>query len=71
MPAVLGAATPVTMPDDVPTVAFAGLALDQLPPVGDPVRVVVAPWHTLGVPDIVGFGFTVTTTVAAQPVPSV
>ena len=41
MPGVI----PVTMPEDEPTVAMAGLLLTQVPPAVASVSVVVAPWH--------------------------
>jgi len=43
-------ATPVTIPDEDPTVAVAVLLLDHEPPVVASARVVVAPEHTLAVP---------------------
>ena len=61
--------TPLTVPDDDPTVAIAVLLLVQTPPVGDEDNVVVDPVHTESVPDIAeGAVFTVTALVAKQPV---
>jgi len=63
--------TPVTTPDDVPTVATAALPLAQVPP-KRPVNESVAPTHTLAGPDIAGGRESmVTVWVAAQPVPNV
>ena len=44
--------TPVTMPDDVPTVATAGLPLVHTPPVVALANVVVKPVHTKPLPVI-------------------
>ena len=65
------AVTPVTIPVDDPTVALPLLLL-HVPPAGVEFNVVVRPTQTFNVPVIaVGFGFTVTTAVLIQPVPSV
>jgi hypothetical protein len=65
---------PPTIPPDV-MVALVMLALDQTPGETDAVRDIVAPSHTIPVPDIVpasGRGFTVTVTDAtAVPQPFV
>jgi hypothetical protein len=67
------AATPVTRPAPVPTVAAAVLPLLQEPPVVASVRVTVPPLsQTRAVPEIVaGAGLTVTVAKAAQPVDKV
>jgi hypothetical protein len=63
-------AVPATIPETtpvLPTVAIAGTALDQVPPVVAEIRVVVAPAHNEDVPVIeatVGNPFTVITLVA-------
>lgn len=63
------AATPVTIPDDEPTVANVGLLLIQLPPDVASVSVVFRPTHTLVAPPIAaGKGFTVTGADLLQPV---
>jgi len=60
--------TPVTIPLDEPTVAFAPWLLNQVPPASVLDSVVVAPWHTVSVPVIAaGNGFTVTIAVLIQP----
>jgi len=60
------ALTPVTIPE-VPTVAFVVLLLLHDPPPAS-LRVVVAYWHTLGVPPIgEGSAITVTVVVMLQP----
>jgi len=65
-------ATPVTIPDDVPTVANDVLLLVHVPPDGVLFSVVVKPTHTLGVPVIVvGVVLTVIVFIVAQPVDSV
>jgi hypothetical protein len=57
-------ATPVTIPEEMPTVAFPVLLLDQTPPDGVDDNAVVDPTHTLSVPDIEdGIAVTVTTAV--------
>jgi hypothetical protein len=64
------AATPVTIPVALPTVAFAVLDDDHIPPLVALLRVLVLPTHTLAVPVIVpaaGAAFTVTTAVAIHP----
>lgn len=61
-------ATPVTMPDEEPTVARATLLLLQVPPVVGSLRVVVCPTHTFVVPVIApGAPFTVNGFVTIQP----
>ena len=64
-------ATPVTTP--VPEIlALAGTELIQAPPADALLRAVVPPVHTFSIPVMApGVGFTVTTTVAVQPVGSV
>ena len=55
---------PVTIPVVTPTVATAGALVNQKPPPGVLLSVVVAPIHTPNVPVMVlGYGFTVTTIV--------
>lgn len=61
------AAMPVTVPVDGFTVAIDGLELLHVPPVGEPVSVLVELTHMVVVPEIVGSGLTVTTTVLTQP----
>jgi hypothetical protein len=52
---------PVTIPDEVPTVAIERLPLLQIPPAVALLSVVVSPGHTVRVPVIAaGSGFTVT-----------
>jgi hypothetical protein len=61
------AVTPVTMPLDEPTVAAPDSEL-HVPPGVVSVSVVVAPWHTTGVPPTAaGVVFTVTAFVEKQP----
>lgn len=64
------AATPDTVPLAEPTVAFAGVLLNHVPPVVPVLaNVVAAPVHTVSVPDIaVGNAITVTSDVLRQPV---
>jgi hypothetical protein len=63
------ATTPVTIPDDEPTVATEGAPLVHAPPVVLLLNVVLAPSHTVAMPDIdAGKEFTVTTAVTLQPV---
>jgi hypothetical protein len=59
------AATPVTIPEDVPTVAIVLSLLLQVPPLAASVRAVVAPAQTVVVPVIgdAGTTFTVVTAV--------
>ena len=65
-------ATPVTIPELVPTVASVTLLLNHVPPGVASVSVVVKPMHTLSVPDIAaGNGLTVTTVVEVHPVDAV
>jgi hypothetical protein len=65
--------TPITTPDEEPTVAIVVLLLVQTPPVGELVSANVPPTHTLvaGVPVVpvitVGSGFTVMVVVTKQP----
>jgi hypothetical protein len=62
------AAIPVTTPVLIPTVAFAGALLVQIPPGVVEASDVVNPTQTLIVPVIgLGRGFTVTTLVAKHP----
>ena len=65
-------APPVTRPELEPILAVAGVPLLHVPvPVASPSEV-VAPAHTLSVPNIgVGVWFTVTILVAKHPVPKV
>ena len=66
MIAVVPAATPVTIPVEVPTVATEGFALLHTPPEVPSVKVAVAPTHSLAVPliaDIAGNGLTVSDAV--------
>lgn len=59
------AATPVTIPDDDPTVAVNTSLLLHVPPLVASVSVLVSPSHTLSVPPIAaGNAFTETVTVA-------
>ena len=62
------AATPLTMPDVLPTVAFAVLLLLHTPPLILSVKAVVRPTQIVLVPDTDGAALTVTTTPLAQPV---
>jgi hypothetical protein len=58
---VVPAATPVTTPEAEPMVATAGLALVQLPPVTVSASVIIAPTHSVLLPEMGdGAGFTVT-----------
>jgi hypothetical protein len=61
-------ATPLTIPDEVPTVAFAVLLLLHTPPLISSLNAVVKPTQTVLVPDRDGAALTVTTTPLAQPV---
>ncbi len=66
------AATPVTIPDVLPTVAVAMLLLLHVPPVVVFVRVEVPPTHTDAVPKFdAGSGFTVMFVTLRQPVGNV
>ena len=47
------AETPVTTPDEEPTVAMDGLLLLHVPPKGDPVSVTVLPTHKVLGPEMV------------------
>jgi hypothetical protein len=60
---VLAEATPVTTPEDDPTLAILLSALAQVPPVYVSVSVVDAPAHTDGVPDMATLGDAVTVVV--------
>jgi hypothetical protein len=63
---------PVTIPDNEPTLAIAGLLLLQVPPPVASVNVVVSPEHTINTPDIgAGSASTVTTAVMIHPVGNV
>ena len=63
---------PVTIPVPAPIVATPVLLLLQLPPTDGLVRVIVAPWHTLAIPDMgAGIPETVIVAVAIQPVANV
>ena len=65
------AATPVTTPDEEPTVAAAVLLLLHVPPAGVQVSVFVPPGQTAGAPYIApGLEFTVTV-AETDPVPVV
>ena len=62
-------ATPVTVPEDEPTVAVPVLLLLQVPPDVELVRVDVAPAQNTSVPPIAaGLGFTVAIVEVEQPV---
>ena len=64
------AVTPVTMPEEEPTVALVLLLL-QVPPAVASVSVIVAPSQTEELPEIdggVGFTVTVTVVVFVQPI---
>ena len=66
------AATPVTIPDDEPTVATPTLPLVHVPPDGVLFNVVVRPAQTVNVPVTdVGNGLTVMVVAAIQPVVNV
>ena len=66
---VTPAATPVTMPEEEPTVAIVPLPLVHKPPPVLFVKVVDPVMHTNGLPEIgLSGGFTVTVVVALQPV---
>lgn len=66
------AATPVTMPDDGPTVATEILLLVHVPPNAELNNEIVCPTQTDDGPDIAGgLGFTVKVLVRTQPVPRV
>ena len=65
-------APPVTSPVEDPMLAIPALLLLHVPPPVRSVNCVVSPAHTVIVPVIaVGNGFTVTTAVMIQPVPTV
>lgn len=65
------AATPLTSPVVIFTVAMVVFPLVHAPPVVALLRIVVAPTHTLGVPNITpGTGLTVTVEVLRHPVES-
>jgi hypothetical protein len=68
---VVPAATPVTMPEESPTVAILEEAVDQVPPDEALDNVVAPPSHTVIVPLIGGIAVTVTFRMVLQPVPSV
>lgn len=62
------AATPVTIPVELPILAIEGLALVHTPPLTECVSVVVRPKHTFGVPPIVAsVVFIVTVVTLWQP----
>ncbi len=62
------ALTPVTVPDALPTVAFAVLLLLHVPPLVAFAKVVVLPVHVTAVPVITaGIAFTVTSRVLKHP----
>jgi len=65
---VLPNATPVTIPDEDPTVAISGLLLTQVPPAELWLNVVVAPIHTEGTPEI-GVGDETLTKTELNPIP--
>jgi len=56
-------ATPVTIPEEEPTVARLRSLLVHVPPDGDEVSVVVAPTQTVGLP-VIADGAELTVTVA-------
>ena len=60
-------ATPVTIPDEVPTVAIVVPPLLQVPPPIELCSAVVPPGQTLGVPVIGATGLTVIVAVTAHP----
>jgi hypothetical protein len=66
----LPAATPVTIPDELPTVAFEPSLLDQVPPVVASDSVEVAASHTVEGPEILFTELTVAIVSALQPVES-
>ena len=69
---VVPTATPVTIPEVLPTVALVVKVTAHVPPVGVDDNEDVFPTHTTSEPVIaVGVAFTVTSLVAAQPVPAV
>lgn len=61
--------TPVTRPEELPTVALVALLLVHVPPVVPVLlRVVVVPWHNANVPLMAdGSAFTVAVAVRTQP----
>jgi hypothetical protein len=64
--------TPVTIPEEDPTVAIVVLLLLHTPPGGRQVKVIVLPAHRLVGPVIgPGFGLTVTVITDIQPVESI
>ena len=67
-------AVPCVTPDTVPVLLIVAVAVGvalHVPPVVTSLRTVVDAAHTLVVPEIAaGAGFTVTTAVTVQPVPS-
>jgi len=67
VPAVI----PATTPDEEPTPAIPGEPDVQTPPVGDPVRFIVDPVHTVLGPVITGVGFTVIVIDVKHPVGNV
>jgi len=67
VPAVM----PATTPDDDPTPAIAGAPDVHTPPVGEPVRFIVAPVQTVFSPVITGVGFTVIVIEVKHPVGNV
>ena len=65
------AETPVTAPEEEPTVAIPVEPEDHVPPEVASLSVVFAPTQTVAVPDIAdGGAFTVTAIVAEQPEPT-
>jgi hypothetical protein len=60
------AATPVTTPEEE-TVATAASEVDHVPPASELDKFVVAPAHTVVVPEMVGLALTVTVLVPEQP----
>jgi hypothetical protein len=65
---VVPAETPVTTPVPEATVAFEVLLLDQAPPDGDELKVVVLPTHVVAVP-VMAAGVLVTLTSSTDTHP--
>jgi len=67
------AASPVMMPEEVPTVATSVALLLHTPPVVTSLKRIVEPWHTTAVGNVIGAGsgFTVNAVVLKQPAGSV
>ncbi len=65
------AATPVTIPEEPPTVATGKLPLLQLPPGVALLKVIVLPWHTVVAPVIGSTVVTVRVKDVVHPAPVV